>query len=244
MIAISPNAVSDSTTSPGIGSPALALSQVRLVLGFAGAERVVFDLDRLELGSESRMALTGPSGCGKSTLLNLVAGLKKPDSGEVCVVGERVDQMSGSQADAFRGRRLGFIHQNFHLLQPFTALENILLGMRFGRKLSKSERVARAESLLQRVGLSHKSHSRVSHLSNGERQRVAVARAVANRPALLLADEPTGSLDPQTSEEVFELIQEICDQEKCALLFVTHDMNLAQSLPERFDCQGLVRHEK
>lgn len=244
MVAISSNANSDSTSSSESGVSALLLSQVRLVLGFAGAERVVFELEHLQVGAESRMALTGPSGCGKSTLLNLVAGLKKPDSGEVCVVGERVDQMSGSHADAFRGRRLGFIHQNFHLLQPFTALENILLGMRFGRTLSKSERVARAEFLLQRVGLSHKSHSRVSHLSNGERQRVAVARAVANRPALLLADEPTGSLDPQTSEEVFQLIQEICDQEKCALLFVTHDMNLAQSLPERFDCQGLVRHEK
>ena len=222
--------------------PALNLSGVRLNLGRAGSDRVVFELDSLEAPMGMKMALTGPSGCGKSTLLNLVSGLKRPDSGEVFVVGEPVHRLSGSKADAFRGQRLGFIHQNFHLLSPFTALENVLIGMQFGRKISRSERTDRAEALLKRVGLSQKAQVRVSNLSVGERQRVAVARAVANRPSLLLADEPTGSLDPETSEEVFQLILEICEDEGCALLFVTHDHQLADRLPDRFDCQGLVRH--
>ena len=182
-------------------APALKLSGVKLNLGRAGADRVVFELDSLEAPMGMRMALTGPSGCGKSTLLNLVSGLKRPDSGEVFVVGEPVHRLSGSKADAFRGQRLGFVHQNFHLLSPFTALENVLIGMQFGRKISRSERTDRAEALLKRVGLSQKAQVRVSNLSVGERQRVAVARAEANRPALLLADEPTGNLDSATGSE-------------------------------------------
>ena len=216
---------------------------VRLTLGHSGTERVVFHLPELQLKAGERLALTGPSGCGKSTLLHLVSGLLRPDEGTLRVLGTDPFSLSQPALDRFRGRNLGFIFQTFQLLGAFSALENVRLGLRFGRGLPRGEQRARAEALLQRVGLERRLHVRPHRLSVGERQRVAIARALANRPRLLLADEPTGSLDPSTGEAVFTLLNEVCEEEGCALLFVTHDLALAERLPRRFDCRDLVTHE-
>lgn len=137
---------------------------------------------------------------------------------------------------------MGFIFQSFNLLDSFSALENVMIGMRFGRAYHGAEQQRRATALLDRVGLLRRLHTRPGRLSVGERQRVAIARAIANRPALLLADEPTGALDPTTAEDVFALIREICREEQCALMLVTHDLDLAAKLPRQIDCRGFVTH--
>lgn len=222
---------------------ALEGRDLRLALGRSGSERVVFHLPELLLAPGERLALTGPSGCGKSTLLHLVSGLLQPDRGTLRVLGTDPCSLSQPALDRFRGRHLGFIFQTFQLLGAFTALENVRLGLRFGRAVPRREQRSRAEALLRRVGLERRLHMRPHRLSVGERQRVAIARALANRPRLLLADEPTGSLDPSTGEAIFNLLNEVCEEEGCGLLFVTHDLSLAARLPRRFDCRNLVKHE-
>lgn len=221
---------------------AVELRGCRRRLGSAGDETVEFRLDEFVVPPRERVALTGPSGCGKSTLLNIVAGLVRADAGKVSVLGTDIGTLSAFELDHFRGRRMGFIYQSYNLLEPFTARENVLIGMRFGRGISAGERDARANHLLQRVGLSKRLDARPSRMSVGERQRVAIARALANKPALLLADEPTGALDPATADSVFALLMELCEEEGTTLLLVTHDLELAARLPRRFDCRGLVTH--
>lgn len=221
---------------------AVEIHDCRLRLGAAGNEQVVFQLDHFRAAAGEQVALTGPSGCGKSTLLNLVAGLRRPDQGTIFVQGTDIGTLSPSRLDIFRGRTLGFVFQSFNLLDSFSAIENVIVGMRFGRSCEHTERHQRATALLDRVGLGRRLHARPAKLSVGERQRVAIARAIANRPTLLLADEPTGSLDPETAADIFALMREVCTEEGCALLLVTHDLDLAAKLPRRFDCRGLVKH--
>lgn len=211
-----------------------------LGLGNSGRNAISFDLPGLEIETGEQVAFTGPSGCGKSTLLNLVAGLRRPDRGEIVVAGTDICRLRAGKLDAFRGRFMGFVFQGFNLLESFTALENVRIGMRFGRSRAGKERRAHATDFLEKVGLQDRLHSYPAQLSAGERQRVAVARAIANRPRLLLADEPTGALDPVTAGEVFALIRSICREEGCALMFVTHDLELAGRLPRQVDCRALV----
>ena len=221
---------------------AVDIRDCRLRLGTAGAEIVAFHLDALRMEAGEQVALTGPSGCGKSTLLNLIAGLRRPDRGSIVVQGTELEALSASGLDTFRGRTMGFVFQTFNLLESFSAIENVMVGMRFGRARPQGGRLARATALLERVGLHRHLHARPGRLSVGERQRVAIARAIGNRPALLLADEPTGALDPATAGIVFQLIREVCREERCALLLVTHDLQLAAQLPRQVDCRGLIRH--
>ncbi len=221
---------------------AVEVQDCRLCLGKVGNEDIVFRISDFCVGQEEHVALCGPSGCGKSTLLNLVAGLRQPDTGKIRVQDTDLRQLSPSKLDTFRGRTMGFIFQTFNLLDTFSALENVMIGMRFGRTSSKGRHKERAARLLERVGLQRRLHTRPAHLSVGERQRVAIARAIANQPTLLLADEPTGALDPATASDVFMLIRDVCQEEKCALLMVTHDLNLAMQLPRQVDCHDLVGH--
>jgi ABC-type lipoprotein export system ATPase subunit len=188
-----------------------------------------------------QMALWGPSGCGKSTMLNLISGLLRPDSGQIEVDGVEISKMKSGQLDRFRGERFGFIFQTFNLLGPFTALQNVMLGMRFADTRPHAEWRPHAKELLERVGLAHRMHSRPATMSVGERQRVAIARAMANKQKIVVADEPTGSLDPKTSRAVMDLLLELVKQEQLTLLLVTHDAGIAERLPEQFDCTGLAR---
>lgn len=188
-------------------------------------------LEELVIAPQERVLVTGPSGCGKTTLLNLVSGLLRPDSGTVTVDGVRVDQLSTSQADVFRGQRVGLIFQSFQLLTPLSVTENLLLGARYGRKWYGAEALRKAEVLLGQVGLGDRRHHRPGELSLGEQQRVAIARALINDPALLLADEPTASLDRRNADAVLELLFGLCAGNGTTLVAVSHDARVA----ERFD---------
>ena len=168
--------------------------------------------------------VTGSSGTGKSTLLHLVAGLMKPDLGEVIVADAALGAMRGSELDRFRGRHIGMVFQTFQLLHGFSALENVLAALMFS-DLPKSQHKARASALLERLGLD-RPHATPEELSVGQQQRVAVARAVACRPTLVLADEPTASLDEGNAGEAVRLLKEACAENGAALMCVTHDRSL------------------
>ena len=189
------------------------------------------------------MALWGPSGCGKSTLLNLISGVLRPDAGKIIVNDQEIHGFGEGKLDQFRGENIGFVFQTFNLLGPFTALQNIMLAMRFSDTVPSSEWKSRATALLDRVGLAHRMHSKPNTMSVGEQQRVAIARALANEHKLIVSDEPTGSLDPKNAAAVMDLLIELCTEENVTLLLVTHDQSIADRMPERFDCGGLVTEE-
>lgn len=193
----------------------------------SGTENLeVLRIPEWQLQDGGRVAISGPSGCGKTTLLNIVAGLVVPGEGQVEVCGERLDKMGEAGRDRFRANHLGYIFQNFNLLQGFTALENVLLAETFSGKKSDQ---ALAKELLDRVGLAARMHHYPSQMSIGEQQRVAVARALANKPDLVLADEPTGSLDPNNSREVVRLLKEAAAERGVGLIVVTHEEEIAQA---------------
>lgn len=189
------------------------------------------------------MALWGPSGCGKSTLLNLISGLLTPDTGHIEIDGVETHKLGDAAMDQFRGERFGFVFQTFNLLSPFTALQNVMLAMRFADTIPGREWEPRARALLERVSLGHRLKNKPATMSVGEQQRVAIARALANRPKIIVADEPTGSLDPKNAAAVMDLLLEVCTEEKVTFLLVTHDRALADRLPVRFDCSGLIEED-
>jgi ABC-type lipoprotein export system ATPase subunit len=203
---------------------------------------VAFILDDLAIAEGEMVALVGPSGCGKSTLLNLISGILRPDTGAVEVAGRRVDQLTPGKVDRFRGQTIGYIFQDFNLVPALTATENVLLGLRFGRSVPRLQWRIRAREMLDRVGLGHRRRFKPDQLSIGEQQRVAIARALAHHPPVILADEPTGSLDPATGSQVFQLLLDVCAETKHTLLVVTHDASLAAKLGRRIDCSHLI-HE-
>lgn len=197
----------------------------------------------MEVKTGEAVALTGPSGCGKSTLLNLIAGLRQADEGKVEVAGVNLGTLCPAQLDRHRGTHCGMVFQSFHLLAPFTALENVCIGLRFGARKSSNQK-ERATEVLHRLGLSERLHARPDRLSVGERQRVAIARALASGASILLADEPTGSLDPETGREIFSLLREVAEEDGRTLIMVTHDPELAAKMPRTFDCTRLIQSEK
>ena len=187
----------------------------------------VIDIARFELGDGEQVALIGTSGSGKTTLLHMIAGILTPDSGNISFNGTNVAALSEPQRDVFRGANIGYIFQTHHLLPGFTAMENVLLGMSF---TGRAHDPAWAKHLLTEVGLSERLNYKPEKLSVGQQQRVAVARALANRPKLVLADEPTGALDSKNATQVLELIRRLCAEVNAALLLVTHDLQIAHTL--------------
>ncbi|MFH5803800.1 ABC transporter ATP-binding protein [Alienimonas sp. DA493] len=188
----------------------------------------ILDVPRYQLAKAEQAVLLGASGGGKTTLLNVIAGLTAPDSGRVEIGGVNLTALPEASRDRFRAQRIGYVFQTFHLLSAFTALENVLLGMSFTGQTADRHAAA---ALLERVGLSHRAGNKPSQLSVGERQRVAVARALAGEPMLMLADEPTANVDVAHRDAVLDLIRETCSERGVALLLVTHDREAAA----RFD---------
>jgi ABC-type lipoprotein export system ATPase subunit len=184
-----------------------------------GSELCVVDVPRFELAERAQVALAGESGSGKTTLLNLIAGIVAPDSGSIKLGGREIANLPEGERDRLRAENIGYIFQTFNLLPGYTCLENVLLGMSFGPGANRSL----AEELLKRVGLSDRWHHYPRQLSTGQQQRVAVARALANRPRLVLADEPTGNLDHANARAALTLIREACRENNAALLLVSHD---------------------
>jgi putative ABC transport system ATP-binding protein len=180
----------------------------------------VVNLGHFTLATGAHVALRGASGSGKTTLLNLIAGIVAADAGRVWLDGAEMTALSEAGRDRLRAEKIGYIFQTFNLLQGCTVLENVVLGMSFGPR--RADR-AQARALLERVGLGHRLDYFPRQLSTGQQQRVAVARALVNRPALVLADEPTGNLDRRHATEALTLIREVCRENAAALLLVTHD---------------------
>ncbi len=170
------------------------------------------------------VAITGASGSGKSTLLGLIAGLDAPTTGEIAINGENLTLMSEDQLAVFRGANLGFVFQSFHLIPSLTAYENILVPLEIA---GLKQAAQRAQSLLDEVGLHDRAHHYPSQLSGGEQQRIAIARAFANEPPILLADEPTGNLDSRNGNHIFDLLLNLNRERGTTLLLVTHDQQLA-----------------
>jgi putative ABC transport system ATP-binding protein len=179
----------------------------------------------LDIEKGDAVALVGPSGSGKSTLLNLIGGLDKPTSGEIWVDGENIAKAPARRLVEHRKRRIGFVFQSFNLLPQRTALENVEVPLMVDG-VPRAERRERARELLEKMGLGARTGHKPSELSGGEQQRVAVARALANRPIILLADEPTGNLDSATGTEVMHLLRDL-NSEGLTLILVTHDMSVA-----------------
>ena len=172
-------------------------------------------------------ALIGPSGSGKSTLLNILGLLDKPSSGELYLLGQATSSMDDAGRTALRGNSIGFVFQFHHLIQAFTALENVLMPLMLTRGKPDKFAIQQARELLAAVGLEKFANRKPNELSGGQQQRVAIARALITEPALLLADEPTGNLDTQTAADVFELFHKVNRERDCAVLLVTHDPRLS-----------------
>ena len=183
------------------------------------ARHLIVDVPEFSLDAQMQVALAGESGSGKTTFLNLIAGILQPDTGGISLDGENVAALSESKRDRLRAVKVGYIFQTFNLLQGYTCLKNVLLGMSFGAGVDRDF----ANKLLKRVGLETKLNHRPRQLSTGQQQRVAVARALANKPKLVLADEPTGNLDHKNARESLALIRETCRENGAALLLVSHD---------------------
>ena len=180
------------------------------------------------IGQGEYVALMGPSGSGKSTLMNTLGCLDRPTSGSYLLDGEEVVTMSLDVRARLRNRKIGFVFQNFNLLNRTSALENVELPMLYSRGMSSRQRHRRATELLNRVGLADRMDHHSGQLSGGQQQRVAIARALANQPAILMADEPTGNLDSRTSKEVIDILRDLNAAGDITLILVTHDQEIAR----------------
>ena len=227
-----------------------------------GSPLPILDIEEFHVAPGEQMVLVGKSGCGKTTLLHVIAGITRPDCGKVRINDWDITLMPEAECDRFRAEHIGYVFQTFNLLRGFSALENVMLAMRFarlpgenagcrpmaagagpgrraaaGRSLAVAEHGSphvdrsRAVQLLERVGLGHRMTHKPTQLSVGEQQRVAVARALANRPKLLLADEPTANVDSGHQQQILDLLRETCREEKVSLVLVTHSPQVA----EQFD---------
>jgi putative ABC transport system ATP-binding protein len=194
----------------------------------AGAFTALNNID-LEITNGEFVAIVGKSGSGKSTLLNMIGGIDRPSSGALRIGGAEIQNLSHNDLAAWRGRSIGFVFQFFQLLPTLTVAENVMLPMDFAGTLPRNQRRPHAQLLLERVGVADQADKLPSALSGGQQQRVAIARALANDPPVILADEPTGNLDSETSAEIFRLFGELAADGK-TLLVVTHDPEAAASV--------------
>jgi putative ABC transport system ATP-binding protein len=202
----------------------LQLQQVNKIYTSGGKELSVLENINFSVEAGTTLAIVGPSGSGKTTLLGLCAGLDKPTNGKIWLNGQSIEQLSEDGLTAIRNKYVGFIFQNFQLMPRLTALENVMVPLELrGEKHAKTN----AMELLEKVGLANRHHHYPAQLSGGEQQRIAIARAFANKPALLFADEPTGNLDAETSEIIVHLIFDLNRAAGTTLVLVTHDVELA-----------------
>ena len=207
-------------------APVAELIGVKKVYGSGDAEVRALDGLDLTVHAGDYLAVMGASGSGKSTAMNILGCLDRPSSGSYRLNGTAVEQLSDDQLADLRNRELGFVFQQFHLLQELTALENVMLPMVYA-SVPAEQRRERGIAALQRVGLGDRLDNRPNQLSGGQQQRVAIARAIINRPNLLLADEPTGALDSRTSREVLELFDELHREQGMTIVLVTHEHDVA-----------------
>ena len=200
-----------------------------------------FNLNSLNIKSGEKVALIGPSGYGKTTLLNLLSGILEPIKGTIHLNGTELTKLADSQRRNFRITNIGFVFQNFELIEYLNVLDNILLSYRINPSLSMNREVIdRAETISEQLGLANKLKRNVGKLSQGEMQRVAICRAILNNPKIILADEPTGNLDPRNKEKIIEILFDYSSRENATLITVTHDYSLLKGFDEVLDMQQLV----
>ncbi len=223
-----------------MSDPVLSAKGIRKTFRENGQELSILDGVDLDVAPGEVVAVLGVSGSGKSTMLSILGTLDRPDSGSLVIGGERTDSLGDSALSRLRSRTLGFVFQFHHLLPDLDALENVALPARIAGA-SDAEARERARELLEASGLGDRLHHRPGQLSGGERQRAALARALANRPRLVLADEPTGNLDPANALKLLETLQELSSRFEQAFLIATHDPDLARSAHRRMRLvQGLL----
>lgn len=220
-----------------MAQPILKLIDIDRIYNDSDQALVILNKANFTLHSGETVALVAPSGAGKSTLLHIAGLLEKPNSGEVELCGKLCSRLSDNDRTSIRRSDVGFVYQFHHLLPEFTALENVMMPQLING-LSKKEAAGRAQKLLEYMRVGHRVQHRPSELSGGEQQRVAIARAVANVPMILLADEPTGNLDPVTSTYVFQALQALVRQSGLAALIATHNHGLAKLMDRRITLEG------
>ena len=207
-----------------------------LCFSYSEGENKTTVLDNLnfEVKPGEKVAIIGQSGCGKSTLLNLIAGLDKSSTGDVLINNSNIAKLNEKDRTELRSKNLGFVYQFHHLLNDFSSLYNVSLPLLI-KGIDKREAVKLAEDILRKVGLEKRLKHKPSQLSGGERQRVAIARAMISEPVCLLADEPTGNLDAKNAKDVLDLIIELNDSKRTALLIVTHDLSIATMMDRKLE---------
>ena len=207
-----------------------------LCFSYSEGENKTTVLDNLnfEVKPGEKVAIIGQSGCGKSTLLNLIAGLDKSSTGDVLINNSNIAKLNEKDRTELRSKNLGFVYQFHHLLNDFSSLYNVSLPLLI-KGIDKRKAVKLAEDILKKVGLEKRLKHKPSQLSGGERQRVAIARAMISDPACLLADEPTGNLDANNAKDVLDLIVELNDSKRTALLIVTHDLSIANMMDRKLE---------
>jgi lipoprotein-releasing system ATP-binding protein len=213
-------------------TPIIYLHEIKRRYMQGATPLVILDGAKLALWAGQSVALVAPSGTGKSTLLHIAGLLENPDEGEVYVGGNPTSGLPDAERTQIRRTEIGFVYQSHRLLPEFSALENVMLPQMI-RGLKRSETIKRATEILTYLGLGDRIQHRPAELSGGEQQRVAIARAVANAPRALLADEPTGNLDPHTAEHVFQALMQLVRATRVAMLIATHNMELAGRMDRR-----------
>ncbi len=224
-------------TQDGEDVPVVYLHDIRRQYQQGAMTLTILDGARLALWAGQSVALVAPSGSGKSTLLHIAGLLETPDEGEVYIAGTPTSGLSDIDRTQIRRTEIGFVYQSHRLLPEFTALENVMLPQMICG-LKKSETVQRSKEILAYLGLAERITHRPSELSGGEQQRVAIARAVANAPRVLLADEPTGNLDPHTADHVFHALMQLVRATQVAMLIATHNMELAARMDRRVSIEN------
>jgi len=207
-----------------------------LCFSYSEGESKTSVLDNLnfKIKPGEKVAIIGQSGCGKSTLLNLIAGLDSPSEGEVFINSSNIAKLNEQDRTELRSKNLGFVYQFHHLLNDFSSLYNVSLPLLI-KNNNKNEALVKATNILKKVGLENRLNHKPSELSGGERQRVAIARAMISEPTCLLADEPTGNLDANNAQDILDLIIELNDNKRTALLIVTHDLSIANKMDRKFE---------
>jgi len=207
-------------------SPLIKLQDIWKTYQLGKVKLTVLKGINLEIYPGDFVTIMGPSGSGKSTLMYLIGCLDKPTKGEIFLEGKKISQLSEDELSLIRGKKIGFVFQQFNLLSNLNALENVMLPMVF-QGIEKKEREERAKKLLRAVNLGNRLYHRPTELSGGEQQRIAIARALANNPEIIVADEPTGNLDSTTGKMIMEIMVDLHKREKKTIVVVTHDPNIA-----------------